>query len=483
MLARFDASDELQNSFIKSLRKTIFTPWTQNFVNMPTYMPWKRAAQLQTLVLTERFVEADEAKDFLETLIGNTLAHEPHPRYRFLIEWFMALCLIRYPEHLHLVWKPFEKIDKPNPKLVASLLRVGVMVSRGLDPAIREKFFSQLVYTNLMLTSHTKAVIRHQAVALVLEIWNDAIKFGYNSLTSNAIFVHIHKAVIGSAYYKEHIAAKDFRTFDALVGFSLAGIFSGSYLIGGDDIEHIKPHCFASIPAVPSHPRFVTLSNEPIALSPDAAPVPNGIVTILPLEASKLEPPQITAPLQTKSPSWDPTLLLGPAVPMTHEAQTKQTPELIMCASLLDNPINLGGLSRVSEILGITKLTVSSMAYLASKEFTATSVHSESWLDIQELGIPDIPQYLRDMRARGYEIVGIEQTDQSLVLGDGGPGGWKCRKKTVLVLGTEKYGMTPQVLAECDVCVEIPQRGVTRSMNVQTAAGVVLYECWRQWMN
>ena len=56
----------------------------------------------------------------------------------------------------------------------------------------------------------------------------------------------------------------------------------------------------------------------------------------------------------------------------------------------------------------------------------------------------------------------------------------KLPKKTVLVVGSEKEGIPALVLGECEVLVEIPQQGVTRSLNVQTAAGIVLYEYARQ---
>jgi len=36
-------------------------------------------------------------------------------------------------------------------------------------------------------------------------------------------------------------------------------------------------------------------------------------------------------------------------------------------------------------------------------------------------------------------------------------------------------------LKECDLCVEIEQVGIMRSLNVQTAAATVLYEYGRLW--
>ena len=54
-------------------------------------------------------------------------------------------------------------------------------------------------------------------------------------------------------------------------------------------------------------------------------------------------------------------------------------------------------------------------------------------------------------------------------------------EKCVLVLGAERSGISSEVLAVVDRCVEIKTVGVTRSLNVQTAGAVAVYEWWREW--
>ena len=74
--------------------------------------------------------------------------------------------------------------------------------------------------------------------------------------------------------------------------------------------------------------------------------------------------------------------------------------------------------------------------------------------------------------------MGIEQTHRSVLLGSE-----ECKipEKVVLVVGSEKEGIPAIVLTECDMLVEIPQKGITRSLNVQTAVSIVLYEHARQY--
>jgi len=50
----------------------------------------------------------------------------------------------------------------------------------------------------------------------------------------------------------------------------------------------------------------------------------------------------------------------------------------------------------------------------------------------------------------------------------------------LLVVGAEKRGLPPEVVNECDARVTIPQAGVTESLNVAVASGIVLAEFKRQ---
>lgn len=151
---------------------------------------------------------------------------------------------------------------------------------------------------------------------------------------------------------------------------------------------------------------------------------------------------------------------------------------LLVIASLVDNPYNLGGLSRVSEIFGAGALYIPSTNILSNKDFTSTSVSSHLHFPIHPLPAADLASFLaKKKRDEGYSVVGIEQTDRSVILGEK-----QCvlPEKCILVLGSEREGIPASVLGECDVLVEIRQVGITRSLNVQTAAGIVLNEYARQ---
>jgi tRNA G18 (ribose-2'-O)-methylase SpoU len=50
----------------------------------------------------------------------------------------------------------------------------------------------------------------------------------------------------------------------------------------------------------------------------------------------------------------------------------------------------------------------------------------------------------------------------------------------VLLLGAEKEGIPVDLLQDVDLCVEIPQLGITRSLNVHVSGALLLWEYTRQ---
>jgi tRNA G18 (ribose-2'-O)-methylase SpoU len=53
-------------------------------------------------------------------------------------------------------------------------------------------------------------------------------------------------------------------------------------------------------------------------------------------------------------------------------------------------------------------------------------------------------------------------------------------KKMAVIFGNEVTGVEQSIIAQTDGCIEIPQWGMKHSLNIATAAGVVLWEVVRQ---
>ena len=79
------------------------------------------------------------------------------------------------------------------------------------------------------------------------------------------------------------------------------------------------------------------------------------------------------------------------------------------------------------------------------------------------------------LRSDGYRLVGLEQTSNSANLHH-----YQFHRRTALVIGNERTGLSDDILANLDVVVEIPVWGRPYSYNVASAATMALYEYCRQ---
>jgi tRNA G18 (ribose-2'-O)-methylase SpoU len=90
--------------------------------------------------------------------------------------------------------------------------------------------------------------------------------------------------------------------------------------------------------------------------------------------------------------------------------------------------------------------------------------------------------WLLQKKKEGFWIVGLEQTSSSVPLHtiDIPEFVSSNNNKTVLLLGKEKEGIPVQFLQAVDRCVEIPQFGMIRSLNVHVSGAITIWELTRK---
>ena len=81
-----------------------------------------------------------------------------------------------------------------------------------------------------------------------------------------------------------------------------------------------------------------------------------------------------------------------------------------------------------------------------------------------------------DRKKEGCVIVGVEQTSSSVQLIDY----TFPDKPVVLLLGKEKEGIPVEFIHAVDQCVEIPQLGIIRSLNVHVSGAITIWEYTKQ---
>ncbi|XP_044530921.1 probable methyltransferase TARBP1 [Gracilinanus agilis] len=153
----------------------------------------------------------------------------------------------------------------------------------------------------------------------------------------------------------------------------------------------------------------------------------------------------------------------------------KSISRLIVVASLIDKPTNLGGLCRTCEIFGASVLVVGSLHCINDKQFQHLSVSAEQWLPLVEVKPLQLVDYLQKKKTEGYTTIGVEQTAKSSDLTE-----YCFPEKSLLLLGNEREGIPANLIQHVDVCVEIPQHGIIRSLNVHVSGALLIWEYTRQ---
>jgi 23S rRNA (guanosine2251-2'-O)-methyltransferase len=131
---------------------------------------------------------------------------------------------------------------------------------------------------------------------------------------------------------------------------------------------------------------------------------------------------------------------------------------------------NVGAAFRSADAFGIKELWLSGFTPLPPRpEITKTAIGAEE--HVQWRSVNSVDSAVKQLKADGYTLIGLEQTTDSIMLHN-----YKANSdKVCLVLGNEVTGIGEQLIPHLDDAVEIPQFGVKHSLNVSVAAGVSLY--------
>ena len=79
---------------------------------------------------------------------------------------------------------------------------------------------------------------------------------------------------------------------------------------------------------------------------------------------------------------------------------------------------------------------------------------------------------IKELKTEGYKVVIVEQTEKTVMLQDFYS---KKNEKIAFVFGNEMFGVSDELLAFADLCLEIPQFGTKHSLNVSVSMGIVLW--------
>ena len=144
----------------------------------------------------------------------------------------------------------------------------------------------------------------------------------------------------------------------------------------------------------------------------------------------------------------------------------------------LDDPRNLGVLFRLAEAARLAHVYLYRLPpHLRSADGGLIKKIGK----ISREAVRHVPWTLldsfEDVKAleAAYTPVALEWTDQSTAYTD-----LVLPEKTLLILGSEAYGVSPELLAWSSAQIHLPMYGLNTSMNVAGAAHIAVYELLRK---
>ncbi len=141
---------------------------------------------------------------------------------------------------------------------------------------------------------------------------------------------------------------------------------------------------------------------------------------------------------------------------------------IIVCAPLRSN-VNLSNMMRTAGCCGIGRVIACGNPSIHKS--IARDGGEQVELEVHRTLLP----VLKQVKEEGFTLVGLEQTTGAQNMHY-----FQFPRKTALVLGNERLGLTDEQLKWMDVCVEIPVYGLPYSYNVATSAALAMYEYCRQ---
>ncbi len=155
--------------------------------------------------------------------------------------------------------------------------------------------------------------------------------------------------------------------------------------------------------------------------------------------------------------------------------EAKKIPIIVVLENIRSG-YNVGSLFRTSDAFLIEAIyLVGWTAHPGHKEIKKTALGAEE--TVTWLPFATTAESIAHLRTLGYRVLAVEQAEGAIRLEQLKAA---ADEKIALIFGNENAGVEQETIALCDGCLEIPQLGMKHSLNIATAAGIVLWELVRE---
>lgn len=129
---------------------------------------------------------------------------------------------------------------------------------------------------------------------------------------------------------------------------------------------------------------------------------------------------------------------------------------------------NTSAVMRSCEVFGIQELNIIEQKYSKTID-KQIALGAEKWVDINEF--TSNKSCIDTLRKRGYQIIATTPHDESCFLHE-----FDITKPSALFFGTEKEGLSEDVMNNADGFLKIPMVGFTESLNISVSAAIIIQD-------
>ena len=127
---------------------------------------------------------------------------------------------------------------------------------------------------------------------------------------------------------------------------------------------------------------------------------------------------------------------------------------------------NTSAVMRSCEVFGIQELNVIEQRYGKSID-KEIAMGAQKWVDIN--AFDSISGCIDTLKAKGYQIIATTPHENDCLLED-----FDISKPSALFFGTERDGLSEEILQKADGFLKIPMVGFTESLNISVSAAIII---------
>jgi tRNA (guanosine-2'-O-)-methyltransferase len=129
---------------------------------------------------------------------------------------------------------------------------------------------------------------------------------------------------------------------------------------------------------------------------------------------------------------------------------------------------NTSAVMRSCEVFGIQQLNIIEHRFGKSID-KEIAMGAQKWVDINKY--ETINASIQAMRAQGYQIIATTPHNDSCLLHE-----FDIHPKSAIFFGTEKEGLSQEVIDQADGYLKIPMVGFTESLNISVSAAIIIQD-------